>query len=85
MSQMRTKPDLVAKWSKRENDILYHWQAGSKTESRLVAYALETAGVFKGNSLRRELQERGYDITTLKFSIRRRAGLSAESKEEEQG
>lgn len=63
-------------------DLLYAWGAGgaSKSDGRLVCAALEEVPVFEGRALREELEVRGYDITTLRFSIQLKA-LSPTSKE----
>lgn len=54
-------------------DLLYAWggSGASKSDSRVVSAALEEVPVFDGKPLRQVLKERGYDITTLRFSIRR--------------
>ncbi|KAB1068754.1 hypothetical protein [Methylobacterium planeticum] len=43
-----------------------------KCDSRVLMTALEEAPVFQGRTLCQELELRGYDITTLRFSIERR-------------
>lgn len=72
----RKKPDLTVKWSKRENALMYN---GSKQTGGMTAYIFETKivhdkTVLSDSSHReltfiKELEDRGYDITTLKFSI----------------
>lgn len=55
-----------------DRDLFYCWpdnDCGMARDSRLIMTALERNDVFEGNSLRKELEKRGYDITTLKFSI----------------
>lgn len=52
-------------------DICYVWggEGAHKSDGRILSEALEHAEVFDGKNLRQELEARGYDITTLKFSI----------------
>lgn len=61
---MKASDKLRANWSKRENDIMLHHPMGFGTRSD---------GHFLSNHFDKEftesLKERGYDITTLKFSI----------------
>lgn len=56
-------------------DLLYAYGGGgaSKPDSRILMNALEEAKIFEDRSLRQELELRGYDITTLRFSIERAA------------
>lgn len=42
---------------------------GMKCDSRIVMTAFERAPIYEGKTMREELEARGYDITTLKFSI----------------
>lgn len=51
--------------------IQYAWGGGGaqKPDARILSNALEDARVFGGRPLVQELEARGYDITTLKFSI----------------
>lgn len=62
---------LRASWSKREKDIVFHYP--SKPDGHLLhdffSYA-KLAGA--GKSLLEELEARGYDLATLKFSIERK-------------
>ncbi|UWR74105.1 hypothetical protein [Phaeobacter inhibens] len=66
---------LRAGWGRPERgaepDLCYAWGGGgaSKSDSRLICNALEQAGTSSGKTLREELEARGYDIATLKFSI----------------
>lgn len=62
---MSGSPDkLTARWSKRENDILFHYP--SSPDGHLLCGALAGFGV---KDLHKELERRGYDLTTLRFSI----------------
>lgn len=70
-------------WSKKEKDLIY-WTDGtvqmddgteltaSRATSKLLHYAFDVVDVFDGKSLTQELEERGYDMTTLKFEIRKK-------------
>lgn len=71
-------------WSKRERDLIY-WKDGtiemddgtemtaSGATGHLLHHAFDIVEVFEGKSLTKELEARGYDMTTLKFSIRKKA------------
>ncbi len=71
---MTKKSKLSARWSKREKDILINYPRS--VDGHLMHYFL-TACYIKGgdgslgNNMLEELKLRGYDITTLKFSIER--------------
>jgi hypothetical protein len=82
---VRTRPDLRVRWSKRERALLYGYE-GDKHTSMVLAEFFEhlTMGTlydYKGRkpepgddrTLAQELDARGYDLTTLRFSIRRKA------------
>lgn len=79
------KPDQSVRWSKRENSLLYHYEA-QKPTSMLIAHVFE--GVKMGElyggvgrtrkpederTFAQELDARGYDLTTFKFSILKKA------------
>lgn len=71
-----TKPgQLQAYWGRPQPgakpSVVYAWGgAGAcKAEGRLLSEALEHLDVFEGKSLVQELEARGYDISTLRFSI----------------
>lgn len=53
-------------------DIQYAWggHGAQKPDARVLCNAIEEAKVFDGRSLSQELERRGYDLTTLRFSIR---------------
>ena len=59
---------LHAHWSKKEDDLNIHWPAGShiKPDGHLLCSVIEP--------LMKELEKRGYDKKTLKFSIEPTAG-----------
>ena len=55
-------------------DIQYCWggDGASSADGRILCEAFEGTKVFDDKTLRQVLTERGYDITTLKFSIQKR-------------
>lgn len=74
---IRAKPgELIAAFGTAERgdrpDIQYAWGGGgaSKSDGRILCNALEEVKVFNGKTLREELTDRGYDISTLRFSIK---------------
>lgn len=71
--------ELLVKYGQEhgERDLFYCWPEngeGMKRDSGIVMNAFEVADVYEGRSLRQELELRGYDITTLKFSIKKKNG-----------
>jgi hypothetical protein len=70
-------------WSKKEQDIIF-WHDGtvemddgteitaSKATGHLLHTAFDCTPIFDGKSLVKLLEERGYDLTTLKFEIRKK-------------
>lgn len=70
-------------WCKKERDIVY-WKDGTiemddGTEmtatgatSQCIHHAFDIVEVHDGKSLTKLLEERGYDLTTLKFEIRKK-------------
>ena len=72
----KAKPgQLLACWGRpgsgQDPDLVYAWggKGADKSDSRVVMSALEELKTSSGLGLRAELESRGYDITTLKFSI----------------
>lgn len=53
-------------------DLLYAYggYGAAKADARVLSAALEEVAVFDGKPLRQVLKERGYDITTLRFSVK---------------
>jgi hypothetical protein len=75
----QAKPgELIARWGRpgpREKpDLVYAWGADGacKSDGRILSEALERIDVMEGRGLRAELEARGYDITTLRFSIQKK-------------
>jgi hypothetical protein len=61
---------LTAEWSKKENDILFHFPRSC--DGHLLHQVLTSEfSIFRDKSFIQELRERGYDIETLQFSVRR--------------
>jgi hypothetical protein len=76
---MRGKAHLSAWWSKKESDVMFEWkEPANRQDSRLLYLHMATPRpsiVVRGGwmkSLCDELEERGYDLTTLRFSIRKK-------------
>lgn len=66
---MRAEDKLRAYWSKRERDVMFHWPGGSGT--KCDAHWLY--GVFNDEFVK-ELEKRGYDPSTLRFSVEPQKG-----------
>ncbi len=68
---------IVVRWARPERRdspcLAYGFgNRDDKATSRVVMRALEEVEVFGGRTLAAELEARGYDLTTLRFSIDRR-------------
>ncbi len=65
--------ELLVKYGNDGGDIdlfyCYQGDATMKRDSKLLSYAFESIDILGDGCLRKELENRGYDITTLKFSI----------------
>lgn len=61
--------DLAVYWSTRERALVYD---GVKASGGMLAYAFESTPTLHAASLVKDLEERGYDLTTLVFSIRKK-------------
>lgn len=66
---MQAVDKLRAYWSKKERDVMLHWPAGTHTKCD----GSYLSGVFD-KAFQKEMERRGYDLTTLKFSIEPKAG-----------
>jgi hypothetical protein len=73
---LKARPgQLKAQWATYERGsapcISYAWggDGADKTDGRILSSALEGVAIHGGKSLAEELEARGYDLTTLKFSI----------------
>lgn len=68
---------LRARWNKRDNDLWFYYP--SKPDGHLLHSTLSAKHIRVGSayphewddSFVEELKQRGYDITTLKFSVQR--------------
>jgi hypothetical protein len=71
------KTTLFAYWSKKENDILYCYPK-SPSDGHLLHQYFGAPGLLRGGKdilyggrdLVKDLGERGYDIKTIKFSVK---------------
>lgn len=61
-----SEPGVRVKYSKREHDLVVDWD--SETSKANPGYII---GIFT-NEIVQELERRGYDTTTLRFSIRKK-------------
>lgn len=67
------KPEVLkARWSKRENDVLIDFP--NKPDGGFLQGWLVHARdrIYPDKSFLKLLEERGYDLTTLKFSIKKK-------------
>lgn len=75
VTQRETKQigSLRAAWSKRTAQVECT-QVGEGTDAALLEHALAKRVLFRGDgrSLLQELERRGYDLSTLRFSIRKK-------------
>lgn len=65
---------LKVNWSKKENDFMIHYPRscdGNLIQDFLFGKRYAFNGI-KEKDIREELEKRGYDLTTLKFSIKRK-------------
>jgi hypothetical protein len=71
----RRETTLWADWSKRQQDVVFHWPDAKADGRLLYAYLACERREFDGTwgpSLLKELEARGYDLTTLRFSIKKK-------------
>ncbi|AUQ62149.1 hypothetical protein [Phaeobacter inhibens] len=80
---LTAKPgQLRAGWGRPEPgetpDLCYAWGAAGadKTDGRVLSSAFEFEKNCFGRTLREELEYRGYDVTTLKFSIEQKTDVT---------
>jgi len=74
----RAKPnELKIAYGKYEGDLdLFYCHGGKeayKCDASLLRHFVEGVEYFEGRNLRQELEHRGYDITTMKFTIKKKA------------
>lgn len=66
---MKATEKLRATWCKKERSVLYHYPLGSQTKCDASFLSGHITDAFA-----RELEKRGYDKTTLRFSIEPKKG-----------
>lgn len=86
----KAKPgQLIARYGREVGgqslQILYAWggEGACKSDSRIVMRALEDLPLLGGKTLVEELIARGYDITTLRFSVERPRPTAPATEQEE--
>ena len=69
LPRLKRNDHLHAYWSKQENDLMLYHPLGAQTkcDARMLSEALNKA-------LTDELDRRGYDVTTIRFSIAPKRG-----------
>lgn len=84
-----SKSYITVIWShepRQENELTYFWRnrddyveagiSSCRRDTSILMSAIEGTPLFSGKTLKQELIERGYDISTLKFSIEKLPGSS---------
>ena len=73
MSKARVpmKAKLHARWSKKENALIY-WHPDYSSNGGMLAHYFEGMKWPGDKTLAQELDARGYDVKTLKFSIEKK-------------
>ena len=66
---------LIVRWSKRDKAHLY---CGGKQTGGMLAHYFEGIRYPDEHTLMQELERRGYDLTTLRFSIKKKVGIEHE-------
>lgn len=81
MAKRTNDNTLRASWSKKEKDIVFGWPSGPSTKSDghylYGAMSRERFRPFEQKmdpSFLKELESRGYDLSTLRFSICKKEG-----------
>jgi len=68
--------ELKIAFGKHEGEIdLFYCNGGEgadRADARLLSNFIESVTYFEDRNLRQELEHRGYDITTLKFTIQQK-------------
>lgn len=80
MANRDPRPVLYAKWSKKEKALLYG--GISKQDGGILAHFFEGIQWPDGRNLAQELEARGYDLKSLKLTIRRNHALRTQNQEE---
>ena len=76
MSVQNKETTLAVRWSKKEQDLVVFYPINGKRDGNLVCNVLASKRHHPiepawSDSLVEELSKRGYDTTTLKFSIKK--------------
>ena len=74
---MEEQPEekLTLKWSRREKDLICHYpnpRDGAACFDAFTSERFRPISKVWSDSFVKELEKRGYDITTLKFSIKKK-------------
>lgn len=70
---MSRKPALSARWSKRHRDLLYNFDRYPPDGHFLHGlFSHVVVDGKSGRNLVQELEARGFDVTTVRFSIQRK-------------
>lgn len=67
MQMAEQRPRLRLFWSRKEKDLMAAWDDGISKASGRYVMSIFTDAILK------DLDERGFDIATLRFQIRRKA------------
>jgi hypothetical protein len=78
----RPKGDLTAYWNHKENDLMFY-HSKHPPDGHLIYNYFCTHPMFECKSFTDELEKRGYDVTTLKFSIQYKQPLDKEENKNE--
>ena len=68
-SAMNRRGWLTVRWDKRQNDLVYGWPTNA-ADGALMNLYFNRSGF--DPAITRELEARGYDITTLQFRIKKK-------------
>lgn len=63
---MSLPPRIRLYWSKKENDLMVNWDTGASSATARYLMGVLSKGVLK------ELESRGFDISTIRFQIRKK-------------
>lgn len=65
------KNSLWLLWSKKHKDIMYKWP-NHKNDAIMLDTYFNYLKFHQCDTLLKELEKRGYDLTTIRFSIRKK-------------
>jgi hypothetical protein len=66
-----SRPFLRVFWSKRDQDLMFQWEGTQSRDGHLFHQWLNHTRGFDGKTLVEELKERGYDIGTLRITVKK--------------